>query len=92
MSLSFVLCFCYRTSTLRQHTVSLDMLNMHIQYHILFGTQKYSTDFCYNLLTTVPYFGIPICTAYALVKTDCCLLLSALDKISPYQQILRTVS
>lgn len=64
-------------STLRKHTVTLDMLYIHIQYHKLFGTQKYSTDFCYNFLTTVPYLGNPICTAYTLVKTDCCHLLSA---------------
>lgn len=82
-------------STLRKYTVTLDMPYIHIQYHRLFGTQKYSTDFCYNFLTTVPYLGNPICTAYILVKTDCCHLLNAsiglLHKNSPYQQTLRIV-
>jgi len=49
---------------------------MHTVSHT-FGTQKYSTDFCYSFLITVPYLGIPIFTAYILVKTECCQLLRA---------------
>ena len=30
--------------TLRKHTITSDMLYIYIQYHILFGTQIYSTD------------------------------------------------
>lgn len=96
-------CWCHKwrgqkilsLSTLRKHTITLDMPYICVLYHILFGTKSTVlisvTIFSQHSLIWESQSALHILLLKQIVAIFWVPPLDFLDKTSPYQQTLRTV-